>query len=101
MSLQLRLWDIWLPRLFSRFRADSFRWKVPSSCREEKDASYHKQTEGGGLKSPAAAHLDGEDEHSTTSHHVEEEDHGFVLVRGVGVKNPLGHHVTLTDAEDS
>lgn len=39
--------------------------------------------------------LYGEDEHSTPGHHVEEEDHGFILVGGVGVKYPLGHHVTL------
>lgn len=33
MSLQLRLTDDWLPRLFRRFLAASFRWNVPSSCR--------------------------------------------------------------------
>lgn len=44
-----------------------------------------------------AGNLDGEDEHPATRHHVEEEDHGFVLVRRVGVECPLGHHVTLTD----
>lgn len=35
MSLQLRVRDTWLPRLFSRFLAASFRWNVPSSCRTE------------------------------------------------------------------
>lgn len=39
--------------------------------------------------------LDGEDQDSTSGHHVEEEDHSFILVGGVGVKDPLGHHVTL------
>lgn len=31
MSLQLRPMATWLPRLFSRFLAASFRWNVPSS----------------------------------------------------------------------
>lgn len=44
----------------------------------------------------AGTDLYGEDKHSTAGHHVEEEDHGFILVRGVGVKYPLGHHMTLT-----
>lgn len=47
----------------------------------------------------AAANLDGEDEHPTTGHHVEEEDHSLILVRGVGVEYPLGHHVTLIDTQ--
>ena len=39
--------------------------------------------------------LDGEDEDTSTGHHVEEEDHSFVLMRRVGVKDPLGHHMAL------
>lgn len=98
MSLQLRLRDTWLPRLFSRFLAASFRWNVPSSCRRKKIKDpYKKQT--GCEHERTAANLDGEDEHSTTSHHVEEEDHSFILMRRVGVEDPLGHHVTLIDAQ--
>lgn len=40
-------------------------------------------------------HLDGEDEDPATRHHVEEEDHGLVLMGRVGVKYPLGHHMAL------
>lgn len=47
------------------------------------------------LETAAGTDLDGEDEDSTPGHHVEEQDHGFILVGGVGVKYPLGHHVTL------
>lgn len=43
----------------------------------------------------AATDLYGEDEDSTPGHHVEEEDHRFILMRRVGVKYPLGHHMTL------
>ena len=43
----------------------------------------------------AATDLYSEDENSASGHHVEEEDHGFILVRRVGVKYPLGHDVTL------
>lgn len=39
--------------------------------------------------------LYGEDEDSATGHHVEEEDHGIILVGGVGVEYPLGHHMAL------
>lgn len=59
----------------------------------------NKQTECGRAERTAAANLDGEDEHTTTSHHVEEEDHSFILMRRVGVEYPLGHHVTLIDAQ--
>lgn len=59
---------------------------------------YKKQT-GCEHERRAAANLDGEDQHSTTSHHVEEEDHSFILMRRVGVEDPLGHHVTLMDAQ--
>lgn len=45
MSLQLRLRDTWLPRLFSRFLAASFRWNVPSSCREDKKESLVQPTD--------------------------------------------------------
>ena len=41
------------------------------------------------------ADLDGEDEDAASCHHVEEEDHGLVLMGGVGVKYPLGHHMSL------
>lgn len=41
--------------------------------------------------------LYGKDEDSTTSHHIEEQDHGFILMGRVGVKYPLGHHMTLWD----
>lgn len=43
--------------------------------------------------------LDGKDEYSSTGHHVEEEDHGLILMRGVRVENSLGHHVTLDKEE--
>lgn len=39
--------------------------------------------------------LYGEDEDSAPGHHVEEEDHGIVLVGRIGVEYPLGHHMTL------
>lgn len=102
MSLQLRLRDTWLPKLFSRFFAASFRWNVPSSCRTKRhfllichlnitwitDIWFITET-------VAVTDLYGEDEDSTPGHHVEEEDHGFILMGRVGVKYSLGHHMTL------
>lgn len=40
-------------------------------------------------------YLNGEDQDSAPGNHVEEEYHGFVFMRRVGVKDPLGHHMTL------
>ena len=42
-----------------------------------------------------ASNLNSEDQHPATRHHVEEEDHGFILVGRVRVKHPLGHDMTL------
>lgn len=49
------------------------------------------------LRQLEAPDLYGKDEDSTTSHHIEEQDHGFILMGRVGVKYPLGHHMTLWD----
>lgn len=105
MSLQLRLRDTWLPRLLSRFLAASFKWNVPSSCRTNKPPKTQLQVwfMTGTWISPSllrqleAPDLYGKDEDSTTSHHIEEQDHGFILMGRVGVKYPLGHHMTLWD----
>lgn len=39
--------------------------------------------------------LDGEDQDSATSDHVEKEDHSFILMGRVGVKHSLSHHMAL------
>lgn len=47
----------------------------------------------------AVTDLYGKDEDSTPGHHVEEEDHGFILMGGVSVKYPLGHDMTLRQTQ--
>lgn len=40
-------------------------------------------------------YLNGEDQDPAPGNHVEEKYHGFIFMGGIGVKDPLGHHVTL------
>lgn len=47
-------------------------------------------------ESTPATDLYSEDKDSTPSHHVEEEDHGFILMGRVSVKYPFSHHMTLS-----
>lgn len=101
MSLQSRLRDTWLPRPFSRFFAASFRWNVPSSCKTNSVRSGTGNIKNTATKREEVADLYGENEDSPPSHHVEEQDHGFVLMGGVGVKYSLGHDMTLAHRKNN
>lgn len=41
------------------------------------------------------SYLNSENQYSAPGHHVQEEDHSFILMRRVCVEHPLGHDVTL------
>lgn len=40
-------------------------------------------------------YLNGEDQDPAPGNHVEEKYHGFIFMGRIGVKDPLGHHMTL------
>lgn len=40
-------------------------------------------------------YLNGEDQDPAPGNHVKEKYHGFIFMGRIGVKDPLGHHMTL------
>lgn len=43
--------------------------------------------------------LNSEDENSATCDHVEEEDHGFILMGRISIKHSFGHDMTLKEED--